>query len=839
MLNIVATKITNVIKQYLVRARFDNRVLDVRDMKSLREKTKAREPYLPLSGNYRLEPFDPLDLHRFNAELDMVSIDSLTITDFLTDFYQTVRERILLNEIYKNIYTNKIRKVTNDAVFLTSDQFIAGFTTEIDFKANIDQLGTDADTSSSGIKLKSESDINQNPDSLSEETVRITVDRYAGVPDTTDHQPEIIGKKSAVLDNSFSNGVQVKVYSLLTEQIGVNFKGNVNLQAVNSVTIFLEPATVGQFMSVTLEDPTTKLNKIFEGLVTSDRTILSFSIQDVRYITVSVYQKLPSATIAGIMVYPFGFRKIKFGNTVRKYSASAVTKPVELKTDTKFLSLISDEYIPDKTSIVYSVSYDMDSSGNPINFFSIIPTTRPNQNKAENFIRIGSKRFIFGIAHNTQVPTAPNWSYLTPDKTYGGKLYSIANISNQLDLKKVTIAEDSIKLYRGINDWSVIRSKLKTTELHEKVSYFPIFNPNEQGYEPLPIYIQYDEELIPLDSETFELSFKPNPITSYKFTDGNLKPVNLRILDFDNGFISGKYRIKVEAGTLIPGQKYNLKYYINLDDITDKTTRVLRTGSRVYTDNADLLEGTDYNIIDEPNRKRIVFIKSGNYRGEKLLADFLVEEEELTNSKVYTALVQTDKNITIDIGPFNKSEIEKGNFHKINGEDVSVLTSFSLSSGKYLLQTTQPYVGINQRTGLDSAAFISVPKTEVEFRGYEESLRKVPVYELVLNSGTDDRQFAFLDGKIFLNRVPDYPAIVSVDAEGKFMKTIALDDNNDPFAIPEAFRIEFDYEDGSDVKSITLKIDLANSDRSSNATPEVRRLGLNQYNTDPPEVKNA
>src|SRR6185436_1332887 len=138
-MNIIATKIVNVIKQYLVRARFDNRTLDVRDIQSLRERTAAREPYAPLSGNFRLAAFDELDLKKLNAELDMVSIDSLTLTDFLTEFYETVRERVLLNEIYKIIYGNKIKKVTKDAIFLTSNQFIAGFTTEINFKDGINE----------------------------------------------------------------------------------------------------------------------------------------------------------------------------------------------------------------------------------------------------------------------------------------------------------------------------------------------------------------------------------------------------------------------------------------------------------------------------------------------------------------------------------------------------------------------------------------------------------------------------------------------------------------------------------------------------------------------------
>ena len=109
--------------------------------------------------------------------------------------------------------------------------------------------------------------------------------------------------------------------------------------------------------------------------------------------------------------------------------------------------MVNEEVVPDGTSIKHLISYDSDVNGNPINFFSVIPTTREGQNKSENFVRIGTKRFTESISHNTQKKTAKDWSYLSPDKTFGGKLYVIADVSSAIDLKKVTISDDSVRLF--------------------------------------------------------------------------------------------------------------------------------------------------------------------------------------------------------------------------------------------------------------------------------------------------------------------------------------------------------------------------------------------------------
>ena len=838
MLSIITDKINNTLKQYLHRNTFANRILDIRDIISLREKVKAREPWFPMSGFYRAQPFEePMDLDSLTAELDLISIDASTISDYLDKFYETVRERVLLNEINKLIYSKKIRKITNDAVFFTSDQFIAGFTTEVDFKSGLNEKTTDADTSSSGLKLFTSQSEPQSSLNLSPDAINISVDRFAGVVGDDKFSPEIKGNKVSLIDSSFSNGVYVTVYSLLTEQIGVNFRVNVNLTRVNNLDIFLEPSAVGQYMQVMLEDTTGKQDIVYTNIVNGERAVVTFSERDIRFATISVYQKLPTTGVAGVNVYKFNMRKFRFGRTARVFTATAETLPIDMKTDTKFISLVNEEVVPDGTSIKHLISYDSDVNGNPINFFSVIPTTREGQNKSENFVRIGTKRFTESISHNTQKKTAKDWSYLSPDKTFGGKLYVIADVSSAIDLKKVTISDDSVRLFRGIGDWSIVREKVKTTTLYEKVTYQPKWNAEESVYDPVPIYLTFEEEVAPLDDHTMDLTHLVYPEGEYSFTDRNLKPLNIKISDFTAGEFSGKYRITVPANTFNPGVKYNVKYYFSLDNVSDKISSVLRNGTKIYTDGKTLVEGTDYNIVEELDKKRIVFVKSGSYRGERLYADFLIQLQDKVESRNYKVFMSTERNVDVTIGPFTKAEIEAGNYHKLNGEDISTLTSLTLTAGSYIFESSQPFRGVNQKTKLSSGAFIDIPSSEVELRGFEASLRRVPIYELVLNSGTDDRQFAFLDGKIYLNRIPDYASILSADAEGKYLKTITFDSDFNPISIPETFRMEFDYDDGTKPKNITIKIVLSNDKRTGNDTPELRRLGINQYNTDPPEVK--
>lgn len=831
-MNLTDIKIVSTIKQYLHRARKDNRALEAENIKRLKRINEGRDPFVPVSGNYRLFPLELLDLQKLNAEIDMVSIDFDTISTMNQNLIEDIRNRFLLNEIVKRIYTNKAKKVKTDTVFLTSNQFINGFTREVDLKKDINLNQSDAENGATGIRIRTENETTGNATSYPEDAVTVVVSRYSGTPEDPGLAPEIRGRKASIIDGTFDNGIDVIVSSYLTESISTTIRANVNVRNVNHLDIFMDEPEKAQYVNIEINTSGNNKKSIFSGVVKTSKISVSFSPTDIKFVFVTFTQKLANYTLGGVQGYKFNIQKIKFTNTTRKKGARAVTNSLPISSDTRLLSLVAEEYIPDGTNITYKLSYDKNDSGDHINFFEVLPTSRVNANIEQNFIRIGTRRFIQSIEHNTMVSDAIDWRFIEPEKKYGGKLYCIIDISSLIDIENNTIVEDTMKVFRGIGDWSIERNKNRVTSIYKRIPLFPVFDTSTKSYGDLPIVVTYEEEILPHDTGSFLVKYKPQKEADYQIYDQNLKQIKMNITNFDAGTVGAKYKIVVDQ-TLVPGTRYNIKYHIKLEDIIDKDTKVLSADTILSTPNRILTEGTDFYILNETNAKTIRFLKSGNYRGEELFADYAVQEETKKDIKVYKTVLTADKNTIIAIVPFNKTEIEAGNFHRLNGDDISKKNTIAINAGTYVIESTQIYPGINQFTNINSNASVTIPAGEVEQKAYEETLRKVSIYDLVINSEVGDhRQFAYTNGKIYLNRVPDFVTSYDISAEGKYVKCIKLDDELSPIPIPEKFRLEFDYSALDRPKELALEISLTNSDSGTPASPEIRRLGINEFNTD-------
>lgn len=523
---------------------------------------------------------------------------------------------------------------------------------------------------------------------------------------------------------------------------------------------------------------------------------------------------------------------IKLTNSNRKNSAVAVSNSIPLRGDTRLIALVSEEVIPPDTSIQYSISRDLDDDNSPVNFRQVQPTSREGENKKENFIPIGVRSVVQPITHDTERPNATDWRYIVPEKKYGGRLYPIMDLASQVEnFETLQIVDTSLRLFRGLNDWSITREKIVNTDIHQRIPYVPTYNEADQNFAPQPIYIRFSEEITIRDSDRADLRYPPVRTQDHEILDTSFNRTDAVITNFNVNQGTSGTEVIVEGATVATGTRFNITYYTRLQDITDKKTKVILQGSRIYNEAGELRRGIDYDIVDTNDVKEIRFKRGGSYTGANLLADLTVETEDLEKALIFKTLLISTKNLNLIMGPFSKAEIERGNIHRINGQDVSTLTSFPITAGTYLIESTQVDPGVNQFTQRESTAFIRIPFEELEMRGFEDSLRAVPAYDLVINSANDDRQFALADGKIYLNRTPDYTIQRSSSSVGKYLKTTRVTENGEVIGVPEQFRLEFDFIDPAQGETrISVRVEMTNSNGILPASPELKRLGINEFN---------
>ena len=605
-------KSINVLKQYLYRATKNNTILDSKEIKDSKEMIRRRNDYIPLSGNYNLVEFDNFDIQKFVAEVDMLTIDKNTISDYISYLFESIKNRLLLNEIQKRIAKNKINKISKDLTYLVSNQFIDGFTTIFDFKKDFRNNDESIEINSNTIKLKTHNETILEKKKYAEDSVSISVKKYIGTPNINGKEPEIQGTKLSLIDDSFESGIHVTVFSLLNENIGINIRANIDVKNINSITLYMEEPNIAQKIKVSIDITGMDLRSVFDQVVKTDKIIVNFPTSNVKYIYIEIEQSLPNYTIDGLMAYKFNLKKIKTAETSFVKNGNLISNSIPIKTDTRYITIVSEEIIPENTLAKYKISYDKNEDGNWINFKEVKPITR--ENKIENYIKIGVKNYL-----ETIKPDETKWNYLVPDKTYGGKLYLIKDLTSIVTGKKVL--EESIKLYRGIDDWSITKERKTNIQVFTNIPLYFNYSSELKGYAHLPICAEYEEDVEATGLYTLKLKYKIKKDMEYNFRDEKFNRIILNVLNWDTTPTdSGATLLFSEK--LVPGKKYKVKYFFSLDSIKDKNIKVIE--SRIYNSAVELKKEIDYNIVDYTDvvngkiTKAIEIIKNSRYTGEQL-----------------------------------------------------------------------------------------------------------------------------------------------------------------------------------------------------------------------------
>ena len=197
----------------------------------------------------------------------------------------------------------------------------------------------------------------------------------------------------------------------------------------------------------------------------------------------------------------------------------------------------------------------------------------------------------------------------------------------------------------------------------------------------------------------------------------------------------------------------------------------------------------------------------------------------------------------ITILPFKGFEIEAGNFHMINSENVSAMTEYMLPAGWSTVTTTQPYPSyladtddVNLLTGKASSAGLVIYGAVEKMRTYRDSMRQVSPFVLASLSAEDGSKcFSYSEGKILINFQPEFldPLILANNAEcygevllGKRGEYSDTYETSLYESVPEEFELEIPYSSTTTTRCVYLKIELS---AESGAHAIVRRIGMNCF----------
>jgi hypothetical protein len=188
--------------------------------------------------------------------------------------------------------------------------------------------------------------------------------------------------------------------------------------------------------------------------------------------------------------------------------------------------------------------------------------------------------------------------------------------------------------------------------------------------------------------------------------------------------------------------------------------------------------------------------------------------------------------------------MELGNFHRINGEDVSAMSSFPLPEGWSIIQTTQPHPtlagdssDVNALTEEPSSAGIVLSGGVEEIRAFSDSLRQVPPMVLAAMEPLEGMKcFSFVNGRIFLNYLPDsispgllalQPTLTGKYLLGKKPMYNGVYENTAYEPIAEEFRLEFAYSKTQQPKNVSIRVEITKEE--GQGIPFVHRIGLNLF----------
>lgn len=683
----------------------------------------------------------------------------------------------------------------------------------------------------------------------------------------------IIGSRREVLIPATGDGLALRVTTSAIGRVKVEFTCTLERYNVESLYISWgqESMSTGfQYLIEAQYEPNAPMVEVTRGLSIGNDIEARLAKDTVRKLRLEVSKDYPDYKSLGTNYYVFHLRKLLFirGSVVR--DAQLVTSPVELPEGTAYVAIRTSEYVPEGASVNYEIAQITvpevtANTYDGLTWRKLEPVNRMNY--SEVFRRIDKTvelppEYFAGVskfkASATIRARTDKWR-LIPDTSYRVPLYNIlegltVSLSDKLEIRDGVIRvkdgfQDSIEidweateLYNGVGDYYISTEIEYRQEEVRSVPIIPVYNANREWFEQFSLLEPATVQIrIVQDTNSIVVSGVVTELYSVVIYDeaGRKLPLIAETVT-----VSGNSSQLTLNGMLLGGFTYSVQYTRKIRDTVEVEPRSLV----LVHEGQVLREGIDY--IYSEVAKRVTLVRSDvEYGiGKPIYMSYRKTERATEPRKVYKTWFRTDRRIVIEIYPFSVAEQARGNFHRIDGNDVSSITEYELLPGWHLIETTQPNPSVasigglptedvNSLTKAYSNAGINLGNAVTEVAGntfmiaFREPMRRVPVSELESNVEPNNRKvYSIHNGKVMMNKQPSSiePLALLVHStaheEGEYFRNKVYDWNSGNYtAMPEAYLLSVAYKDKGGTTRVALRVTMSSDGKLS---PRVEELAL-------------
>ena len=584
-------------------------------------------------------------------------------------------------------------------------------------------------------------------------------------------------------------------------------------------------------------------------LLNDNPVSIPFDSNNVSHIEIKMYRSGESKLVASGYQYDFTFNGIEITNKKNLKSATVISKQLTKKFPEDGNSILFDKvvvYTNDNVPLGTSVDYSISSDG--INWHSIVPMNKMTHSR--NVINFSSTQ---DKETTIQIENGYTWrTQVIEHREFGNiPLYEIATIPDD-------VSPESIKLYRGYGDYSITRSDNKVNLRVADVIH--MFTTSSERF---PLCVDDHSETLELQYDDTEDKYYIQPRYYVPFSE--LAVVKFKVGSYYYDCIISSCVDVVDTTT---GFKYT-KIYLESNDYIQDITHATVTFSAALRDiekkdncviNIDeyslrvksSLTGTylDQNYLSINHLDKTLVVKTTvgksniNPIKSHVYISYQYSKKRKIEYKTFETNITVFEETEIQIFPFTGEEVLAGNFHNIDGVDVSQSTSHVLSIGNHVIKSTNPHkssdheLDVNDLTGKHSNAGIDLSNIiQDNMLAFPESLRMVSITKLAnVISPSDHKVFACANNKIFINFVPEqlpsniniYEYMIGSDVCGKHATYNPVSFNYDQYVtIPEMFKLIYNQKSNlTSVSTFYYKIDMSTTEDST-LVPEVSKLSIN------------
>lgn len=719
-----------------------------------------------------------INIKELNTKLLTLDIDVKTLLDAINIIYDTIYRIDVVTKVYKHMSVNVTRQLKKEARSFLKGIEIKGISKSINFETDNDEEITTASIIDNSIQLPIvKKDVYV--EDVDDDQVNITI---SAEDEQSITRHKIVGSRSAPFNAETQETCNVVVYTTKMEEVQCIIDVDVRVNILNRLYIECGTSMLGARVDIEISTDGITYKKLpTYYMAEAPLRVYTPTRMRMEKARITFTKGFGYKSSGSEITYDFDIRNIFFSDVLEETNVLYQTQELSFDKPIRNVSIIVDEIIPDGATSTYYIS-----TTGKVN--SWVPIEPSNRTEAEtNIINIG------GNIHTVENIHTDTNRWLIDYEIYGDiNLYNILNPNDTLEYEtddSISIVNNklthtgneeidplNIKLFRGIGNygisegWDVKRQKV------DDIFYIPRLLSTSSSYEPIELLLKVTEYLQPLSTDPKVLNLKypiyENRIDETVVIDSDGYTPNVTVdasnsyqVVVDNNFVYTKLSM---TGTLDPNRMYYATYFVSINDkeevdgksfVIDETALVVK-----YSNGEQMNRGVDY--ILHTGHKELALSASLIGNLDKISIAYEYAEERTKPYNIYTTYIDVDKEAKIKIIPFTNEELSFGNYHKIDNIDVSSEDEYLLSIGSHKIESTQPYPSdpdndndVNTLTNKSSLAGIILDwyVDTTKMRALEMSQRLVGARTLANNIKPNDRRsFAYDEGKILLNRIPDY-----------------------------------------------------------------------------------